>query len=163
MRDSTPATTTQRSRPSARLRWSAVTALCLTFGAGAAWAETADSLSANPQTMMDSAPGPFMAAPIELPIPDMLRTLAANSQALLAPASFAEISNLREFYAARNYAPLWVHAGGPFATGDTLLTALREFDAQSPADLAPIIAAIELRRTSAQPMQMAELDWALTL
>src|SRR5262245_19339040 len=163
MRHTRLATTTQRSRPLARLRWTAVTALCITFGCGAAWAETSYSAPANTQAMMASAPGQFMAAPIEFPVAEMIRTLMAHNASLPAPASFAELTDLRAFYAERSYEPLWVHAGGPFAAGDTLLTALREFDAQSPAELAPIIAAIDLRRTSAQPMQMAELDWALTL
>jgi L,D-transpeptidase YcbB len=163
MRDTVLAPTTLRSRPMARLRWSAVTALCLTFGAGAAWAETSDSLPAGTSAMVGSAPGQFMAAPIEIPLSEMIRTLMAHSESLPAPTSFAELSALREFYAARNYEPLWVHAGGPFAEGDSLLTALREFDLQSPADLAPVIAAIESRRNSVQPTAMAEMDWALTL
>jgi murein L,D-transpeptidase YcbB/YkuD len=163
MRETLLPKTTQRSRLSARVRWSAVTALCLTFGAGATWAETSNSLPADTPAMVDSAPGQFMAAPIEIPISEMIRTLMAHSESLPASPSFVELSTLREFYAARNYEPLWVHAGGPFAEGDTLLTALREFDMHSPADLAPIIAAIESRRTSAQPAAMAEMDWALTL
>jgi L,D-transpeptidase YcbB len=163
MRETMLAPTTQRSRLLARLRWSAVTALCLTFGAGAAWAEASDSLPANTQAMVDTAPGQFMAAPIEIPISELIRMLMAHSESLPAATSFAELSALREFYASRDYEPLWVHAGGPFAEGDTLLTALRAFDAQSPADLAPIIAAIESRRTSTQPVAVAELDWALTL
>jgi murein L,D-transpeptidase YcbB/YkuD len=104
-----------------------------------------------------------MAAPIEIPLSEMIRTLMAHSESLPAPVSFAELSYLREFYAARNYEPLWIRAGGPFGQSDILLTALREFDALSPADLAPVVAAIELRRTSAAPARMAEMDWALTL
>ena len=75
MRETLLRKTTQRSRLSARVRWSAVTALCLTFGAGAVWAETSDSLPADTTAMVDSAPGQFMAAPIEIRIPRPIRTL----------------------------------------------------------------------------------------
>lgn len=163
MRDAFLATTTQRSRLLARLRWTAVIALYLTFGASAALAGATDSLPADAPAIGDSAPGRFMSAPVEVPISDMIRALMARSDSLPAAASFAELSHLREFYAARNYEPLWVHAGGPFAQGDALLAGLRAFDIQSPADLAPIIAAIESRRLSGLPAQMAELDWSLSL
>src|SRR5262245_5904443 len=163
MRETHPSNPTQWSRLLARVRWSTVTALCLTFGAGGAWAETSDSLPADTSAMVDSAPGQFMAAPIEIPISELIRTLMAHSESLPASTNFAELSALREFYAARNYEPPSVHAGCPFPEGDTLLAALRQFDVHRPADLAPVIAAIESRRTSVQPMAMAEMDWALTL
>jgi len=163
MRDILLAKSTQRSRPLARLRWSAVTALCLTFGAGAAFAGASDSLPADTAAIGQPAAAQFLSAPIDVSNADLIRGLLARSDSLPAAASFAELSHLREFYAARNYEPLWVHAGGPFAQGDALLTALRQFDIQSPTDLSPILAAIDARRASALPAQMAELDWALTL
>lgn len=163
MRDVYLATTTQRSRLLARLRWTAVTALYLTFGAGAAFAGATDSLPADAPAIVDSAPGRFMSAPIEVPVSDMIRDLMARSDSLPAATSFAELSHLREFYATRGYEPLWVRAGGPFAQGDALLAGLRAFDIQSPADLSPVITAIEARRMLGSPAQMAELDWALSL
>ncbi|HEY7689629.1 MAG TPA: peptidoglycan-binding protein, partial [Dongiaceae bacterium] len=163
MREVKLANTTHRSRLSARLRLSAVTALCLTFGAGAAFAGSTDSLVAEIPAATDSAAGQFMSAPVEAPVSQSIRELVARSDSLPAPASFEEVTHLREFYAARNYEPLWVQGPGALGKTEMLLAALRQFELRSPANLAPVITAIDLRRSSWAPAQVAELDWALSL
>ncbi len=160
MRDHSLAT--QRSGLQLRLRWTAALALCLGCAAGTA-AGANNSLPADTTVIAAAEPGEFIAAPIELSLADPIRTLLARSDSLPAAASFAELTQLREFYAARNYEPLWVHGASPLAQVDALLAEMRAFDMQSPADLAPVLAAIEARRLSPLPAQMAELDWSLTL
>lgn len=161
MRDHSLATTAWRSDLRSRLRWTAALALCLGCAAGAAVAN--DSLPADATVIATAEPGQFMAAPIELSLADPIRTLLARSDALPAAANFTELTQLREFYAARNYEPVWVHGASPLLLVDAMLAEMRGFDMRSPADLAPILSAIEARRLSVMPAQMAELDWSLTL
>ena len=161
MRDHSLATAARPSGLQLRLRWTAALALCLGCAAGAAVAN--DSLPADTTVIAAAEPGQFMAAPIEMSLADPIRTLLARSDSLPAAASFAELTLLREFYAARNYEPVWVHGASPLLQVDALLAEMRGFDMQSPADLAPVLSAIEARRLSIMPAQMAELDWSLTL
>jgi murein L,D-transpeptidase YcbB/YkuD len=147
----------------ARLRWTAVTAIYLTFAGGAAIAGATDSPPADSPAMNAPAAGQFMAAPIEVSLADPIRALLARSDALPVAASFEELTLLREFYAARNYEPLWVHGVSPLTQVDALLAELRAYDMQSQADLSQVASAIEARRPSLLPAQMAELDWSLSL
>ena len=161
MRDHSLATAARPSGLQLRLRWTAALALCLGCAAGAAVAN--DSLPVDTTVIAAAEPGQFMAAPIEMSLADPIRTLLARSDSLPAAASFAELTQLREFYAARNYEPVWVHGASPLLQVDALLAEMRGFDMQSPADLAPVLSAVESRRLSIMPAQMAELDWSLTL
>jgi murein L,D-transpeptidase YcbB/YkuD len=161
MRDHSIATTARRPGLQLRLRWTAALALCLGCAAGAAAAN--DSLPVDSAVIAAAEPGQFMAAPIELALADPIRGLLARSDSLPAAASVAELTKLREFYAARDYEPVWVHGANPLALVDALLAEMRAFDMQSPADLAPILAAIEARRLATLPVQMAEIDWSLSL
>ena len=161
MRDHSLATAARPSGLQLRLRWTAALALCLGCAAGAAVAN--DSLPADATVVAAAEPGEFMAAPIELSLADPIRTLLARSDSLPAAASFAELTLLREFYAARNYEPVWVHGASPLLQVDAMLAEMRGFDMRNPADLSPILSAIEARRLSVMPAQMAELDWSLSL
>ncbi len=163
MRDHSLVTTARRSDLQLRLRWTAALVLCLGCAAGAADAGANDSLPAAAPVIAAAEPGQFMPAPIELSLADPIRGLLARSDSLPAAASFAELTQLREFYAARNYEPVWIHGASPLMQVDAMLAEMRAFDMQSPADLAPILSAIEARRLSLLPAQMAELDWSLTL
>lgn len=161
MRERSLATTTRRSGLQLRLRWTVALALCLGCAAGTAGAT--DPLPAESPVIASTGPGQFMAAPIELSLSDAIRTLLARSDSLPAATSFTELTLLREFYAARNYEPVWVHGASPLLQVDALLAEMCAFDMWSPADLAPVLTAVESRRFATLPVQMAELDWSLTL
>ncbi|MFM9842977.1 MAG: murein L,D-transpeptidase [Dongiaceae bacterium] len=161
MRDHSLATTARRSAQQVRLRWTAALALCLSCAAAGAAAN--DSQPVDSPIAGATEPGQFMAAPIELSLAEPIRTLLARSDSLPAAASFAELTQLREFYGARNYEPVWVHGASPPMQIDAVLAEMRAFDMQSPADLAPILSAIEARRQPLLPAQMAALDCLLNL
>jgi L,D-transpeptidase YcbB len=108
---------------------------------------------------------PVLAAPAAEPATDpaligAIRDLAGNGQTLDQLVEF-DATELRQFYAARNYEPIWVANAGILPQGEALLSRLERLQRSGALPYGADVAAASMRRASTATAALAELELLL--
>ncbi len=109
---------------------------------------------------------PILAAPAAAPATDLaligaLRDLTGNGQALDQLVEF-DATALQQFYAERNYEPIWVGNAGMLPQGEALLGSLERLQRSGVLPYTADVAAASMRRAGTATASLAELELLLS-
>lgn len=114
-----------------------------------------------PVRVFDAMRTPRTVEPVSHSLPFALRQMLADGDGPILVAPDMR-SALMDFYAARNYAALWVDDSDLRPAGEALLATLQRLTGQALIDAKPMLAAIAERRPSAKFMARAETEALLS-